>query len=92
MYEQGDLFGYVPPAPERKPQPARKPPQLKGHAWAPGTGPPERTCKDCAHYVIRHEAKTYRRCWLMRASWTRGSASDIRACDPACLKFEEKDQ
>ena len=90
MWEQGDLFGYVPPAPAKPSVPARKAGPLKGHAWPPGTGPEGETCKSCRHYVVRHMAKTNRKCWLTRAQWGR-RGTDIRASDPACLKWEAKE-
>lgn len=61
-----------------------------GHAWKPGTGPAGETCKTCEHYVIRRYSKTYRKCGLMRAQWTAGPGTDIRASDPACKKWEIK--
>lgn len=33
--------------------------------------------------------KDYRKCQLMRAVWTGGAGTDIRANSPACSKFEE---
>ena len=72
-----DLFGHAPEKPARKRR-------AKGHARPPGTGPAGEKCKSCAHYTIRRYAKTYRKCGLMEAHWTRGASTDIRANDPAC--------
>lgn len=62
----------------------------KGHAWHPGTGPDGETCGGCQHYT-RTESdsrRTFRKCELMRAHWTHGPGSDIRAKDPACRHWE----
>jgi hypothetical protein len=59
-----------------------------GHAWTPGTGPAGETCKTCKHYVIKKMAKDYRKCFLMKAFWTGGPGTDIKAGDPACKKWE----
>lgn len=61
----------------------------RGHAAPPGSEPAGETCKTCNHYTLRQWARTYRKCGLMRAKWTGGGGSDIRAKDPAC-KFWEK--
>lgn len=61
----------------------------RGHAAKPGTGPAGETCKTCTHYAIREWAGTYRKCNLMKASWTQGPKTDIRARDPACSKWEK---
>lgn len=78
---KGDLF------PGWKPQPS--PPQRTGHAWAPGTGPKGETCKSCKHFVRRHFGKVFRKCGLMQQQWTNSYGTDIRASDPACLKWEK---
>jgi hypothetical protein len=76
-----DLFG-------NEIAPKRKTPKPSGHAWPPGSGPEGRTCKECVHYTLVHWDRSYRKCKLARSKWTRGPGSDIRASDPACLKFE----
>ncbi len=81
-----DLFGE---APELPPQPKHKAPVRRGYAGIPGTGPAGKTCKDCDHYYIKQLSKTYRKCYLMKAYWTGGQGSDIKASSPACAKFEE---
>ncbi len=77
--EQLDMFG-KPPAPLRKTTRARR-----GHAWPSGSGPPGETCGGCASFVRKHRARTYFKCGLVKA--TNGYATDIRARDPACLKW-----
>lgn len=62
----------------------KKRPKRTGHAWTPGTGPVGETCGSCVHYTLRRFAKAYRKCGLMRAQWTGGAGTDIRAGDPAC--------
>lgn len=86
-----DLFGNE-IAPPGVPQPKgrRKPTRPQGHAWTPGTGPPSETCGTCAHLVRRHLAKSYLKCSLVRTQWTGGPGTDVRARDPACLKWKSK--
>lgn len=60
----------------------------KGYAALPGTGPAMETCGSCGHMVRRRMAKTYLKCGLVEAQWTRGSATDIRAGSPACRRWE----
>lgn len=60
-----------------------------GHAALPGTGPKGETCATCKHIVRKRMSKTYLKCGLKRADWTSGSKTDIRASDPACLRFEK---
>lgn len=60
----------------------------KGHAAAPGGGPKGETCGTCEHIVRHTLAKTYLKCGLIR--WTNGSATDIRAGDPACVRWEPR--
>ena len=52
-----------------------------------GTGPDDEKCKGCEHFVRLVMSKTYFKCGLI--NWTHGSATDIRANDPACEKWEE---
>jgi hypothetical protein len=70
----------------------RKPTQPKGYAAAPGTGPEGKTCRDCQHKhtMSNTGAKSWIKCDLMRAAWTHGPGSDIRAGSPACRRFEPK--
>jgi hypothetical protein len=58
-----------------------------GHAWRPGTGPQGETCKTCQHLVRKQMSKVYLKCGLMRAHWTGGSGTDVRASDPACREW-----
>lgn len=68
----------------------RKSPQPRGHAAPPGSGPAGETCKTCDHYTLRRWAKVYRKCGLMQAQWTGGGATDIRASDPACRRWQKR--
>ena len=84
-----DLFGVevadvLPPRKSTEPR--------RGHAARPGTGPAGETCKSCEHYTLRHFAKTYRKCGLVRAAWTRGPGTDIRAKDPACQFWQGRQE
>lgn len=67
----------------------RSTPQPRGHAWQPGTGPEGETCGSCRYMVCKRLAKVYRKCGLMRERWTAGGATDVRAHDPACKKWEK---
>lgn len=58
------------------------------HAAPPGTGPEGETCKSCLHIYRNRLSKVYLKCDLMRAHWTGGGGTDIRAKDPACSKWE----
>ncbi len=61
----------------------------RGHAGQPGTGPDGETCRTCRFYTLRHFSSVYRKCGHPAApKWTGGAATDIRARDPACLKWE----
>jgi hypothetical protein len=62
----------------------------KAHPAKPGSGPDGETCKSCRHIHRSEMAKTYLKCWLMRAQWTGGPGTDIRARDPACSKWEAR--
>lgn len=62
-----------------------------GHAWAPGTGPEGETCGSCKHLARKTMARTFLKCALMRAVWTGGYGTDVRARDPACKKWERPD-
>ncbi len=62
----------------------------RGHAGQPGNGPDGETCKTCAHLAhIDGYSRVYLKCGLSKANWTHGSATDIRAGDPACDYFED---
>ena len=70
--------------------PPRKPTAKHGHAAVPGTGPDGETCDSCAHLYRRRLSGTYLKCGLMRACWTRGSGSDVRAAYAACRQWTRK--
>lgn len=59
-----------------------------GYADRPGTGPAGETCKSCRHYHVREGR--YRKCLLMRSTWSASTATDIRAGSPACSKWESQ--
>ncbi len=64
-------------------------PSPKGlYAARPGTGPEGETCGSCRHLFRNQLARTYLKCSLMRALWTGGGGSDIKARAPACSKWE----
>ena len=61
----------------------------RGHAGPPGSGPAGETCRTCKHLTRREYSKTYLKCALMRHKWSGGTATDIRAKDAACSRWEE---
>lgn len=60
----------------------------RGHAAQPGTGPEGESCGTCQHRARIRYAKTYQKCELVKAKWTHGAGTDIRARDPACERWE----
>lgn len=92
-----DLKALAAKAPEHRklmePKPKRKPTEPRGYAALPGTGPEDKTCRDCKHKLTMSNtgAKSWIKCDLMRAAWTHGPGSDIRAGSPACRRFEQKE-
>lgn len=63
----------------------------RSHPDLPGTGPTGETCKSCANLARLQYAKVYLKCELMRAYWTGGPGTDVRAGDPACRRWERKE-
>lgn len=84
-----DLFGEAPVQPLPLQIKRRRAGEPRGYPAMPGTGPEGKRCKHCANLVIRRLAKDYRKCGLMRAVWTGGRRTDIRANSPACSKFRD---
>lgn len=70
---------------------AKRHTRRRGHAGDPGSGPKGQTCRSCEHYTHQgNVAGSYPKCGLVRANWTRGPGTDIRARDPACDKWRAK--
>lgn len=73
---------------------ARRASPFKAYAATPGTGPAGETCRSCLHYThaanSEGRGKKWPKCGLMRALWTHGPGTDIRARSPACEKWEER--
>lgn len=67
---------------------ARKLSKKHGHAALPGSGPEGETCGSCRQLERKQMAKTYLKCSLMRAYWTCGEGTDVRARDAACRRWE----
>jgi hypothetical protein len=67
----------------------RKSPVPRGHVEPIGTGPKGETCGSCLHLYRNRMSKTYLKCALNRARWTGGGATDVRARDAACKKWEK---
>ena len=59
----------------------------KSHPAPIGSGPPGETCGMCANLVRKTYSRTYLKCELMRAVWTGGRGTDIKAGDAACAKW-----
>lgn len=66
---------------------ARRLSKKHGHAAVPGTGPKDETCGSCSHLARRQMSRAYLKCGLMRAYWTGGDGTDVRAADPACRRW-----
>lgn len=83
-----DMFGNEITIEEARVLAKRKSPEPKGYAAQPGTGPAGETCGSCAHLYRNRMAKTYLKCALMKAHWTGGGATDVKARAPACRRWE----
>lgn len=86
-----DLFGNEITEEEARRLNKRRDPEPKGYAALPGTGPQGEACKTCKHLYRRQFARTYLKCALMRAYWTDGHGSDIKAKAPACRHWEKEE-
>ena len=61
------------------------------YAGVPGSGPDGETCRTCSHKDYAGGcAGVFIKCGLMRARWTRGGGTDIKAGTPACEKWEAR--
>ncbi len=83
-----DMFGNEVTVEEARHLLKRKATMPKGYAAPPGTGPAGETCGSCRHLYRNRMSKTYLKCELMKAHWTGGAATDIRASSPACKRWE----
>lgn len=84
-----DLFGLDRAlTPDERRKLKRRGPEPRGHAAVPGTGPAGETCGTCRNLFRKEMSKTYIKCSLMRSYWTGGRATDIRAKDKACGRWE----
>ena len=67
-------------------------PKKGRYAGIPGTGPDGETCRSCAHKAYSGGCSgAYIKCGLMRAQWTRGCGTDIKAGTPACARWAPKE-
>jgi hypothetical protein len=77
-----DLFGTTIVAPPKT--------KVKGYAARPGSGPAGETCRTCSHYAHKGTGnRSYPACGLMRAVWTSGPGTDIKAKSPACVLWKK---
>jgi hypothetical protein len=53
--------------------------------------PRDEMCGTCRHAVEHRYNRTFWKCNLMRANWTKGPGTDIRKSWPACHRWEAKD-
>ena len=63
----------------------------RAHPYPPGSGPAGQNCGTCAK--LRESSgfrRKYFKCSVMKRFWTRGSGTDIRKKDPACLTWEPR--
>jgi len=86
-----DLLGHpiddtIAPVPPGVPKKRKTVP--KGYAAPPGSGPAGEKCNTCAHFSGRMRSRRYLKCELMRAHWTGGPGTDIRARSPACARWQ----
>lgn len=58
------------------------------YADTPGSGPENETCGTCANLSRKRMSKVYLKCELMRARWSGGPGTDVKARSPACSKWE----
>lgn len=72
-------------------QPGRRDPEPAGYAGTPGKGPPGETCGTCRHLAGVRHARVYRKCGLMRGSWTGGRKTDVKVRSPACVRWVPRD-
>lgn len=86
-----DLFGQEITAPMPLPPSdgKRRKTKVNGYAALPGTGPAGETCKSCVHYARIQRAKVYLKCAKVKARWTGGPGTDIKAASPACAYWEK---
>ena len=64
----------------------------RGHAGIKGHGPAGEKCKTCRHLCYVEHANRYLKCRLAKHRWTGGTATDVRAGDAACGKWERGDE
>lgn len=85
MAEQAELFEVG----QRMPIPGASPRQRSRATPAPvGSGPEGETCKTCLHYTrAQYHDYVHLKCGLMRAVWTHGPGTDIKAKWPACREW-----
>lgn len=60
---------------------------ISAYAGLPGSGPKDKKCKDCGHFLRIVRSKTFFKCGLGRV--TNGKATDIKATAPSCLHFSD---
>ena len=76
---------------ERKRMRRRASNAARGYAAPPGTGPEGETCRSCRHLARVRYSRTFLKCELNRAAWTKAPWTDIRAGSPACRKWQAGD-
>jgi len=57
-----------------------------------GSGPSGETCGSCKHCSqVQYHDKPYRKCDLVKVSWSHGTGSDIKTGWSACRCWESRD-
>ena len=91
-----DLFGQEirEAEPCANPEARRRKTVPKGYAAPPGSGPAGETCKTCASYARTRlrSGNVFLKCLLLRAHWTHGIGTDIKAGSPACSRWTKPDE
>ena len=85
-----DLFGLDRALTPEERKRLKAKPKKTGHAALPGTGPEGETCGSCANLHRNELSRTYLKCGLMKARWTGGARTDVRAKDAACRNWQPK--
>lgn len=87
-----DLFGQlaVEPLPRALSDGPCRPSKPNGYAAPPGTGPKGETCKTCKNLARKGGcSRYYLKCLLVKARWTGGAGTDVKAGSPACAGWEK---
>lgn len=85
---QATIFGGAELARPRRGKAPPRPAEAQGYADLPGTGPEGETCGTCQHCAAVHFRRSFYKCRLLVARWSRARSTDILVTSPACARFE----